>query len=96
MMNEGVEINCKAFMTQVFTVHLVELGTAIEKSKGYIETSTSINEPYVKLNYNSPPSLVTFSEVHFSLTYKMYVNLGQTLDRFLINVDVEMNSYATS
>ena len=49
MMNEGVEINCKAFMTQVFTVHLVELGTAIEKSKGYIEASTFIKEPHVTL-----------------------------------------------
>ena len=26
----------------------------------------------------------------------MYINLGQTLERFLMDVDVEMNSYATS
>ena len=49
MMDEGVKINCKAFMTQVFTVLLVELGTDIEKSKGYIEAYTFIKEPHVTL-----------------------------------------------
>ena len=36
VMNEGVDIHCKAVTTQLFTLVglLVELGTAIEKSKG--------------------------------------------------------------
>ena len=44
VMNEGVEIRCKAVMTQVFTVVglLVELGTAIAKPMGYLKASPSI------------------------------------------------------
>ena len=34
VMNEGVEIHCKLVMTQVFTVLLVEIVTAISKPKG--------------------------------------------------------------
>ena len=36
LMNKGVDIHCKAVMTQVFTVValLVELGIAIAKSRG--------------------------------------------------------------
>ena len=39
VMNEGVNIHYKSVMTQVFTVLglVVELGTAISKSKGYLE-----------------------------------------------------------
>ena len=36
-MNEEVDIYCKAVTTQVFTDLLLELGTDIVKSKGYIE-----------------------------------------------------------
>ena len=44
-----------------------------------------------------PPSLYPyFSAVHFSITYKMDVNMGQTLKRFLMDADAEMNSYANS
>ena len=44
MMNEGVDIHCKAVMNQVFLLVglLVELGTCIEKSKGSIEAYNSI------------------------------------------------------
>ena len=44
VMNEGVEIHCKAVTTQVFTVVglLVELGTAVAKSKGSLEASPPI------------------------------------------------------
>ena len=44
VMNEGVEIHFKAVMIQVFTVVglIVELGTAIEKPKGYIKAYPSI------------------------------------------------------
>ena len=35
-MNNGVGIHCKLVTIQVFTVLIVELGTAITKSKGYI------------------------------------------------------------
>ena len=43
--NEGVNIRCKAVTTNVFTVVglLVELSTAIEKSKGYIKSFNSIS-----------------------------------------------------
>ena len=45
VMNEGVRINCKSVITQVFTVVvlLVELSTAIEKLKGYLE-----EPPYIR------------------------------------------------
>ena len=43
VMNEGVSIHCKAFITQVFAVLLVELVTAISKPKGYLETYPSIS-----------------------------------------------------
>ena len=44
VMNEGAEIHCKAVTTQVFTVVglLIELGTAIVKSKGSLGESPSI------------------------------------------------------
>ena len=43
-MNEAVNIHCKAVMNQVFTVVdlLVEISTAIEKSKGSLEVDPSI------------------------------------------------------
>ena len=37
VMNKRVEIHCKEVTTQVFTLILVELGTAIANSKGYLE-----------------------------------------------------------
>ena len=42
MMSEGVKIHCKAVTTQVFEVILVELGTAIVKTKVYLKEYTSI------------------------------------------------------
>ena len=42
VMNERVMIRCKAVITQVFTVLLVELGTAIAKSEGSLEEFPSI------------------------------------------------------
>ena len=42
VMNEGVDIHCKGVMTQLITVLIVELGTSIEKSKGYFDSSYSI------------------------------------------------------
>ena len=42
VMNKGVDIHCKAFITKVFTVLLVELGTTISKSKGHLESYPSI------------------------------------------------------
>ena len=42
VMNEVVGVHCKAVTTQVFTVLLIELGTAMEKSKGYLASSPSI------------------------------------------------------
>ena len=42
VMNEGVKIHCKAVTTQVFTVFLVELDTAISKSKGSLEAYNPI------------------------------------------------------
>ena len=50
-MNQGVEIHSKAVMTQVFTLVdiIVELGTTIQESKGYIEASPFI---ILTLNYS--------------------------------------------
>ena len=50
--------------------------------------------PSVKVIYNSPVISYSLfssfvSELHFSLTYKMYVNMGVTLKRFIIDVGVE-------
>ena len=42
VMDEGVDIHCKAFTIQVFTVLIVELGTDISKSKGYFEAYPTI------------------------------------------------------
>ena len=44
VINKRVKIHCKAVTTQVFTLVglLVELGTAIEKSKGSLEAYSSI------------------------------------------------------
>ena len=44
VMNKGVEIRCKAVTTHVFTVVglLVELGTPVAKSKGYLRAYPSI------------------------------------------------------
>ena len=53
-MNEGVDIHCKAVTTQVFTVLLVELGTAISKSKVSLEAYPSIKQTYVTVTSNSP------------------------------------------
>ena len=56
VMNEVVEIHYKAFMTQVFVLVglIVELGTAIEKSKGYIDAYPSIRKTSVTVTSNSP------------------------------------------
>ena len=45
VMKQGAEINYKSFTTQVFMVVglLVEFGSAISKSKGYLEESPSIS-----------------------------------------------------
>ena len=49
VMSNGVKIHCKAVTTQVFTVLLVELGTAILKSKGYLEEYLSVGRyPTIK------------------------------------------------
>ena len=40
--NQGVKINSKAAMAQLFTVILVQLGTGIEKYKGSLEAFPSI------------------------------------------------------
>ena len=42
VMNNGVEIHCKAVTTQVFTVLLVELGKSIEKSNSSLKAYPSI------------------------------------------------------
>ena len=44
VMNEGVNINCKSFMSQVITVVglIVEIGKSIEKPKVYLEAYTSV------------------------------------------------------
>ena len=42
VINEGVNIHCKAVTTQVSTFLLVELGTDIEKSKGSIDNLLSL------------------------------------------------------
>ena len=49
MVNEGVGVHCKAVRSKVFTVVflLVELGKAIEKSKGSLEAYHSISSPSV-------------------------------------------------
>ena len=96
VMKKGVDIRSKAVTTQVFTVVglLVEPGASISKIKGYLEDYPSIMQPSILVTSNSPviySSIFSylFLELHFSLTYKMYVNMGQTLDSFLIYIDVE-------
>ena len=88
-MNEVVDIYCKEFTTQVFTLvwSLVELGTVIEKLKSCLETYPYISQPCIILSltvmlYITPYSAHYFSAVHFYLTSKMYVNLGETLYMF--------------
>ena len=56
VINEGVEIHCKAVINQVFTVVglIVELGTAIEKSKGSLDAYPSIRKTSVTVTSNSP------------------------------------------
>ena len=55
-MNEEVKINCKEITTKMFKVLglLVELGTAIEKPKVYLDASPSIRKPSNSVPYNSP------------------------------------------
>ena len=70
-MNEGVDIRCKTFTTQVFTVLglLVEFGTVIEKSQGYLTASTYISKPYVKVTSNRTVIYYyLFSSLFFSST----------------------------
>ena len=40
VINKRVKIHCKEVMNQMFTFLLVELGTAIAKPKGYLESYT--------------------------------------------------------
>ena len=56
VMNNGVNIHCKAVTAQVFTIvgFLVEIGISIEKSKGNHEESLSIRKTSVTLTFNSP------------------------------------------
>ena len=98
VMNEGVNMRCKLVTYQVFTVVdlLVEISTSTEITKGYFEAYPSIRKLYVTVTSNSPVISSTslyhyFSAVNFSITYKMYVNMGLFLGRFIIDFDVEFS-----
>ena len=56
LMNEGVEIHCKSVTAQVFTVVglIVEIGTAIAKSRGFLEANHSIRLSSVTVTSTSP------------------------------------------
>ena len=89
MTNEGFYICCKAVKTQLFTVVvlIVEISTAFFKQRVTFRNilplgNLPLQEPLTSLLYIPPYLGPYFSEVHFSLTYKMYLNLGLTLKMF--------------
>ena len=48
-----------------------------------------LQKPISVLLYLPPTLDTSFSEVYFSITFKIYVNMGLTLKRFLIDVYFE-------
>ena len=65
MTNKGVNMHCKAVTTNCFKVVdlLVEPRTDIEKPKGYLDASTNIRQPYLRLTSIIPvipPSIISY------------------------------------
>ena len=74
VMNKEVEIHRKGDMTQLLTVLIVELGTSIEKSKGSLESYSSIMETSVTRNSNSTVTYTyLFCSLFFSSTIQSHL-----------------------
>ena len=74
VMNEQVNICCKAFMNQVFTVVglIVKLGTEIAKSNSCIYASPSIRQPYVTVTSNSNVVYLSLLSSFFTSTLQYH------------------------